>query len=167
VSKPSDRLPLFAFIDNRRGLCYSNTPMLMIRLQRVGRTNDPSFRLVVTDKQNGPQSGKFLEVLGSYNARFGKAELKSERIKHWLTHGAQPSDTAKNILISHKLMEGDKTTFANKPQKIVEVAPVVEQKEEKPTEEVSTEREEETTTEPETIPTELVLPEEVPEEKKD
>ncbi len=46
--------------------------MLTIRLQRVGRKNDPSFRVVVTDSKHGPQSGKFLEVVGAYDARQGK-----------------------------------------------------------------------------------------------
>jgi len=37
--------------------------MLKIRLQRIGRKNEAAFRLVVTDSKNGPQSGKFLEIL--------------------------------------------------------------------------------------------------------
>jgi len=43
--------------------------MLMIRLQRVGRKHEPVFRLVLTDSKNGPKSGKFLEILGSYDTR--------------------------------------------------------------------------------------------------
>ncbi len=80
--------------------------MLMIRLQRVGRKNDPSFRLVATEKQNGPQSGKFLEVLGSYDARQGAPVFKTERIKHWLGVGAQPSQTVHNLLVKAKIIEG-------------------------------------------------------------
>ena len=82
--------------------------MLKIRLQRVGRKHDPSFRLVLTDSKNGPQSGKFLEVLGSYNARFGKPEIKGERVTHWMSKGAQVSDTVHNLLISEKVIEGKK-----------------------------------------------------------
>lgn len=82
--------------------------MLTIRLQRVGRKNDPSFRVVVTDSKNGPQSGKFKEILGSYNARFGKPTLKTERIQHWLSVGAKTSETVHNMLVHYKVKEGQK-----------------------------------------------------------
>ncbi len=82
--------------------------MLKIRLQRVGRKHDPSFRLVLTDSKNAPQSGKFLEVLGSYNARFGKPEIKGDRVIYWVSKGAQVSDTVHNLLISEKIIEGKK-----------------------------------------------------------
>ncbi|MCR4306566.1 MAG: 30S ribosomal protein S16 [Candidatus Yonathbacteria bacterium] len=82
--------------------------MLKIRLQRVGRKHDPSFRLVLTDSKNGPQSGKFLEVLGSYNARFGKPEIKGDRVIYWVSKGAQVSDTVHNLLINEKIIEGKK-----------------------------------------------------------
>ncbi|MEK7556300.1 MAG: 30S ribosomal protein S16 [Patescibacteria group bacterium] len=82
--------------------------MLKIRLQRVGKKHDPSFRLVLTDSKNGPQSGKFLEVLGSYNARFGKPEIKGDRVTYWISKGAQVSDTVHNLLINEKIIEGKK-----------------------------------------------------------
>jgi len=82
--------------------------MLKIRLQRVGRKHDPSFRLVLTDSKNSPQSGKFLEVLGSYNARFGKPEIKGDRVTYWISKGAQVSDTVHNLLINEKIIEGKK-----------------------------------------------------------
>ena len=83
--------------------------MLVIRLQRVGRTNDPSFRLVVVESKRATRSGAFLEILGSYDPRHkDKAAFKRERITHWLGHGAQLSDTAHNLLINAKLIEGTK-----------------------------------------------------------
>jgi len=82
--------------------------MLMIRLSRVGRANDPSFRMVVTDSKNAAKSGKFLEVVGSYNARAGKAQLDKNRITHWLKHGVKTSETVHNLLVSHKLVEAKK-----------------------------------------------------------
>src|SRR3989344_4261694 len=82
--------------------------MLKIRLQRIGRKNDPSFRVVVTDSKNGPKSGKFLEVVGSYDARKGEPVLQGERIKHWLSVGAQASGTIHNLLISQKIIDGKK-----------------------------------------------------------
>lgn len=98
----------------------------MIRLQRVGRKNDPSFRMVVTDSKNSTKSGKFLEVVGSYDARLGKNKtiLKAERIKHWISVGAQLTDTVKNLLISKKIIEGKKTDYRPKPKPVENPEPV-------------------------------------------
>lgn len=79
--------------------------MLIIRLQRVGRTNDPAFRLVVTEKTNAAQ-GKHLELLGSYHPKTKETRVKAERVKHWLSKGAQVSDTAYNLLLKQKVLEG-------------------------------------------------------------
>lgn len=91
--------------------------MLMIRLSRVGRANDPSFRMVVTDSKNAAKSGKFLEVVGSYNARGGKAQIDRARIAHWLSQGVRPTETVRNLLISHKLVDGKKTLTLHKSAK--------------------------------------------------
>ncbi len=82
--------------------------MLMIRLSRVGRANDPSFRMVVTDSKNAAKSGKFLEVVGSYNAREGKAVLDKTRITHWLSKGVKTTETVHNLLVSHKIVAAKK-----------------------------------------------------------
>lgn len=83
--------------------------MLMIRLQRVGRKNEPTFRLVLTDSKNSTKSGRYLEVLGSYDSRRGeKAEFKADRIAHWISMGAKTSATVHNLLISKKLISGKK-----------------------------------------------------------
>lgn len=83
--------------------------MLMIRLQRVGRKHEPVFRLVLTDSKDGPKSGKFLEILGNFDARRGeKAEFKTDKIKHWISKGAQLSDTVHNLMIDRKVIEGKK-----------------------------------------------------------
>ncbi len=92
--------------------------MLKVRLQRVGRKNDPSFRVVVTDSKNGPKSGKFIEVLGSYDARKGEPILKEERIKYWLSVGAKTSGTLHNLLISRKMIEGKKINVLPKHRPI-------------------------------------------------
>jgi small subunit ribosomal protein S16 len=98
--------------------------MLTIRLQRVGRKNDPSFRVVVTDSKNAAKSGKFLEVVGAYDARSGKgkAQLAADRIKHWIAMGASLSDTVRNLLISKKVIEGAKSPVKI-PAKVVAEAP--------------------------------------------
>jgi len=83
--------------------------MLKIRLQRVGRIHEPSFRLVLTDSKNSTKSGKYLENLGNFDARRGeKAEFKADRIKHWMSLGAQVTPTVHNLLVEKKIVEGKK-----------------------------------------------------------
>ena len=80
--------------------------MLIIRLQRVGRTNDPSFRIIVTDSKNAAKTGKFLEIVGNYDARQGKPEFKAVRIQKWIKDGAQVSETVHNLLVKNKIIDG-------------------------------------------------------------
>jgi small subunit ribosomal protein S16 len=82
--------------------------MLKIRLQRIGRKNDPAFRAVLTDSKNSTKSGRFLEILGSYNPKAGTKSFNSDRIKHWISKGAQVSDTMHNFLISENMISGKK-----------------------------------------------------------
>ena len=83
--------------------------MLKIRLQRVGRKHQPNFRVLLTDSKNSAKSGKFLEILGIYDPiRKDATTLKTERIKYWISVGAQPSGTINNLLISKKLTSGKK-----------------------------------------------------------
>lgn len=82
--------------------------MLMMRLQRIGRKNEPHFRVVVTDKRNAPKSGKFIEIIGSYNPKAGTVVFNAEKAKSWIAQGAQPSDTVHNFLVTQKLIEGTK-----------------------------------------------------------
>lgn len=84
--------------------------MLIIRLQRVGRVHEPTFRVVLTDSKFGPKSGKATEVLGSYDAREGKGktQLDGEKIKYWISKGAKLSDTMHNLLVSQKVITGKK-----------------------------------------------------------
>lgn len=86
--------------------------MLIIRLQRVGRKNDPNFRLVVTDSKRAPKSGGYLEALGSYSPKTKKTTLQSERIKRWIVNGAQLSPTAHNLLVREKIIEAPKINKA-------------------------------------------------------
>lgn len=82
--------------------------MLRIRLQRTGRRNNPSFRIVLTDSKNATKSGKFKEILGSYEVKKGEIILKEDRIKYWMSVGAKPSDTVYNFLVDKKIVEGKK-----------------------------------------------------------
>lgn len=90
----------------------------MIRLQRVGRKNVSTFRVVLTDSKNSTKSGKFLEILGTYDPVNDVKEIKIERVKHWMSHGAQTSDTVHNFLISKKIIPGKKINALPKKKPI-------------------------------------------------
>ena len=88
--------------------------MLKIRLQRIGRKNDPAFRAVLTDSKNSTKSGRFLEILGTYNPKAGETKFDGERMKYWVSQGAQLSDTLRNFLIHQKVIEGKKVNVLPK-----------------------------------------------------
>jgi len=82
--------------------------MLTLRFQRVGKTHDTTFRIVAVDSRFSSKSGKVKEVLGWWDPRKDKFELKTERINYWLKQGAQVSDSCYNLLIKAKIIEGKK-----------------------------------------------------------
>lgn len=88
--------------------------MLKIRLKRVGRKHDPSFRLVVVESSRGPKSGDYIENLGSYDARTNTKNVNAERASYWLGVGAVPSDTAHNLLVDSGVIEGKKVNVLPK-----------------------------------------------------
>ena len=70
-----------------------------LRLQRFGTTKRPYYRLVVADSRN-KRDGRYLEIIGSYDPTKEPTEFKidEERALEWLSKGAQPTDTVKNLL---------------------------------------------------------------------
>ncbi len=88
--------------------------MLKIRLQRIGRKNDPSFRAVLTDSKNSTKSGRFLEILGTYNPKEGDTHFDGEKMKYWISKGAKLSDTVHNFLVHNKVIEGKKVNVLSK-----------------------------------------------------
>jgi small subunit ribosomal protein S16 len=68
-------------------------------MKRVGAKNDPVFRIVVAD-QRSPRDGKFIEEIGTYQPRKKGTNftLDLERVKYWLSKGAQPSDTVASFI---------------------------------------------------------------------
>jgi small subunit ribosomal protein S16 len=96
--------------------------MLKMRLQRIGRKNDPSFRVVVTDSRNGPRTGNHADVLGSYNPKLGKFEIDGERAKQWISKGTQVSDTIHNFLVTKGIIEGKKKNVLPKKSPIIDEA---------------------------------------------
>jgi len=83
----------------------------MIRFQRVGRRNDPAFRIVVAEKRSKPK-GSGIESLGSYHPKTKQAILKAERILYWVSKGAQVSDTVWNLLVAKGVAKGKKRSIA-------------------------------------------------------
>lgn len=80
--------------------------MVRIRLRRVGAKKQPSYRVVVTDRE-APRDGRFIETIGFYNPRTEPATMTidEERAIHWLSQGAQPSDAVRRILDKVGVME--------------------------------------------------------------
>lgn len=83
--------------------------MLTIRLSRVGKRKQPLYRLIVSEKARDPW-GRSLEILGNFNPRMNPpaVNFKTDRIRHWLSKGAQASDTVWNMFVDMKLVEGAK-----------------------------------------------------------
>ncbi len=83
--------------------------MLVIRLTRVGKKKQPSYRIVVQEKHKDPW-GKAMDFVGQYNPRSTPKTvvLKEDRIKEWLAKGAQPSATVHNLLVNAKVIAGEK-----------------------------------------------------------
>jgi small subunit ribosomal protein S16 len=70
-----------------------------LRLTRIGSKKNPVYRIVAADSRS-PRDGKFLEIVGRYNPQTDPStiELKEDRIKDWLSKGAQPSSTVARLL---------------------------------------------------------------------
>ncbi|MBQ7885174.1 MAG: 30S ribosomal protein S16 [Clostridia bacterium] len=71
-----------------------------IRLTRLGDKKSPFYRVIVADSRS-PRDGKFIDIIGTYNPLTNPAEIKidNEKATKWLANGAQPTDTARNLLV--------------------------------------------------------------------
>jgi ribosomal protein S16 len=108
--------------------------MLRIRLSRVGRKNQPFFKIVVIPKSAPPKGGKFRDQVGTYDPVNKDVTIDSEKARKWIAQGAQPSETVHNLFIKHGVIRGRKVAVHDKdpvePEEKKE-----ETKEEKETEE--------------------------------
>ena len=105
----------------------------MIRFQRIGRTNDPAFRIVVLEKERAAKAGNIVELLGTYNPRSKALTLNEEQVKHWISKGAQPTGSIHNLLVNKRFIEGKKINVLPRKTPIKKekvIAPVTEIKEE-------------------------------------
>lgn len=98
--------------------------MLAIKLKRIGKKHQPSYRLIVAEKRSS-LVGRYVEDLGWYNplaAKENKFKFNKDRIDHWLKTGAQPTATVHNLLILAGILSGAKMR-AHKNPKAKEGAP--------------------------------------------
>ena len=96
--------------------------MLMMRLQRVGRKNNPSYRVVVVDKRTSTKSNKIVDLIGNYNPKGGQITINADKAKHWLSQGVQASDTVHNMLVSKKVIDAKKRNALPKKSPIIDEA---------------------------------------------
>ena len=122
--------------------------MLKIRMQRTGRINQPSYRIVVVEHTESPKTGKFVDKVGTYNPKSKERVLDGEKIKYWISVGAQPSPTVHNMLVSLGIITAKKINVLPKfkapevvaAEPVAESAPAAEAPaEETPTQEVKEE----------------------------
>ena len=117
--------------------------MLKIKLSRIGKKNKPMYRLIISEHTKDPY-GNSLEILGSYNPHTKELQAKQERIKYWISKGAQMTPTINNLLIEQKIIEGDKVKASKagtkkkqakesaEPKPVTPEEPKVEEKAEEP-----------------------------------
>ncbi len=117
--------------------------MVRIRLQRLGRHNRPFYRINAVDKRTR-RDGSAIEQLGWYDPLAKdpakQLDLNEERVKYWLSVGAQPSDTLRDVLAKRKLVdvakwekdrEADRKLVESKKAAAAAAAAAGEKKEEK------------------------------------
>lgn len=77
-----------------------------IRMKRMGSKRNPFYRIVVADSRS-PRNGRQIEQIGTYNPVAEPAVLKidEEKALDWMSHGAQPSDTVRNLFSSEGIMQ--------------------------------------------------------------
>lgn len=102
--------------------------MVKLRLTRVGKKKQPSYRLVAAPSRS-PRDGRFIEILGHYNPLTHPATVvfKEERIMHWLKEGAQPTESVLKLLIGAgiwKKFTGKEVTYP--APKVPATAPAAE-----------------------------------------
>lgn len=89
--------------------------MIKLRLRRMGAKKRPSYRIVAADSRS-PRDGRFIESLGFYDPLTEPATVKvnEDRVRHWLSVGAQPSDTVRNLLRRQGLIADDPSRAGGK-----------------------------------------------------
>jgi small subunit ribosomal protein S16 len=112
--------------------------MVRIRLRRTGKKKQPSYRVVVADRES-PRDGRFIEIIGHYNPRTEPVtiEIQADRAVYWLLQGAQPSDAVSRLLRKEGIL--DRFEAAKRGEPVPETA--LEDREEVPVTEAEVETE--------------------------
>ena len=90
--------------------------MLKIRLARLGKKKQPTYRFVVSDSQKDLY-GRQLEILGNYNPFSKVCDVKKDRILYWVSKGAQCSPTVFNLFVDQNVLTGKKVKATNVSKK--------------------------------------------------
>jgi small subunit ribosomal protein S16 len=90
--------------------------MLSIKLQRIGKKHQPSYRIVVAEARS-KMAAPPVEDLGSFNAFTKAIAIKKDRAAYWLGIGAKPTPTVHNILVQTGALEAKKLKIAVRPKK--------------------------------------------------
>ncbi|HVM76612.1 MAG TPA: 30S ribosomal protein S16 [Candidatus Paceibacterota bacterium] len=87
--------------------------MLAIKLQRIGKKHQPSYRFVVAEKRS-KMAAPPVEDLGSYNPHTKTAILNKDRISYWIKVGARPTVTVHNMLVDQGVLSAKKAAVKMK-----------------------------------------------------
>jgi small subunit ribosomal protein S16 len=92
--------------------------MVRIRLTRTGKKNNPSYRVVIVPQREKRET-KFIEIVGHFSPLTKVIEIKEERVKYWLSVGAQPSEAVQSLLIKKGIIEApkNKKVYSKNPGK--------------------------------------------------
>ncbi len=93
-----------------------------MRLQRIGRKNNPTYRVIVTDSRNAAKRGRPVDHIGAYEPKAGVFTIDADKARHWISKGVQVSDTVYNHLISKKVIEGKKRNALSRKSPIIDEA---------------------------------------------
>jgi small subunit ribosomal protein S16 len=98
-----------------------------IRLRREGALNRPYYKVVVADSRS-PRDGKFIEIIGTYDPKKTghNSTLKMDRIEHWMSKGAQPSDTVRSLIKKNRKQVANAPAESAEPPAQVAAAPAEE-----------------------------------------
>ncbi|PIR04745.1 MAG: 30S ribosomal protein S16 [Candidatus Liptonbacteria bacterium CG11_big_fil_rev_8_21_14_0_20_35_14] len=77
--------------------------MLAIKLKRIGKKKQPSYRIVVAEKKSKANGG-FVEDLGFFNPHSKEKKIEGERVNYWIKNGAKPTETVHNLLVSESVI---------------------------------------------------------------
>lgn len=90
--------------------------MLAIKLKRIGKKHQPSFRVVIAEKRS-KATGRYVEDIGWFNPRSKEFKINNKRVDYWVKSGAQPTDTVHNLLVRAEAISGPKKAVHAKSKK--------------------------------------------------